>query len=509
MQVATRSRRLTVGVSLATASVLAISPLALTTPVNPLAASPVISYADVQLTAAYNPAAPWIEAIQTAWANTEKIGDTAFNAPAVVLQQYLANQAQYLGAVLNNPGSIGTVLGQVVQNVQTVILATTLLGYHGAPGNYWMPQASNDGWHEILRQTLPKVMADGTPPAAKELFQQVLNVMASPLSGVAIGLVGPLVSPAVALMNSLHGVVTALAAGDLARAVQHVIDIPANMVNGALNGATLNLDGLVPVLNAVPLFQPGNYLNNLNISFGGLFTAGVTGTGGLDWETFGIGGSLWNSIGLTMTSPELPINPLDVDGLAVGPLGALVQLGQIIATAIGWSGVGNPLVPAVQQPAGIMTVDEPAAELVSESPSAIPSAAISAVSQRVSSEPAAESASGAKVDEVKADDVKADDVESAPTDEADDVTSAPADDADDADDVKSDPADDTDSDESGSADDAKADDAKSDSTTKSANKSTPNKFAPKKSATEKSGAEKSGASEGGAGSDASSSDSQE
>jgi hypothetical protein len=424
MQVAAHPRRLTLGVSLATAGVIAVSPLAVSIPVVSSPAASTISSAAVRLAADYNPLQPWIDAFQTAGASAKQIGDSFGNAPAVLLQQFLANQAEHLGEVLKNPGSIGTVLGQVGHNIQAAMLASTLLGYNQDEDGFILSQQALDGWHEILRQSIPKILVEGTPPQAKDLIQQVLNVLSSPLSGVAIGLAGPLISPVVALVNSLHDVVAALVAGDFTTAVQNVINIPANVVGAALNGANMNLDGLVPVLNQMGLLAPGNTLNKLNIQFGGLFSAGVTGV----YED-GIGGSIFNAIGLNTDTDMMgfPLN-LDITGRALGPISALMTLGQIVAKAIGWDGTGNPLAPSPEQPATAetLTADEPAAELVSkatstnESPSAIPSAATSAVSLTVSTGTVAgagtsgsestadESASGATADDASADDAKSD-----------------------------------------------------------------------------------------------------
>ncbi|QZT63131.1 outer membrane porin GjpA [Mycolicibacterium austroafricanum] len=386
MQVAAHPRGLTLGVSLATASVIAVSPLLVSAPVASLPAAPAISSAAVHLAAGYNPVQPWIDAFQTAWADTEKIGDTYFAAPSVLLQQFLANQAEHLGEVLKNPASIGTVLGQVVHNVESAFLAGTLLGYDTDEDGL-LSQQSLDGWHEILRQSIPKILPEGTPPLMKEVVQQVLNVLSSPLSGVAMGFAGPFISPVVALMNSVHEVVTALFAGDVKTAVQNVIDIPANVVGAVLNGATLNLDGLVPVLNSLHLLAPGNTLHNLSIAFGGIFSAGVTGV----YED-GIGGSIFNSIGLSTTTDMMgfPLT-LDIPGQAIGPISALVSLGQILAKAIGWDGTGNPLVPDGEPENGLVST----ATTTNESPTTVPSAAISPVSVTVSSDTVADAATPA------------------------------------------------------------------------------------------------------------------
>lgn len=338
MQVAVRPRRSTLGVSLAAAGVVAISPLAVSTPV---ASPPAIASAAVSLAAEYNPLQPWIDAFGTASAGAERIGGVFMEAPGVLLQQFLANQAGYLDELLRDPGSIGSVFNQIAANVDAAFLASTLLGYDQNTDGTLAVQ-SLDGWHEILRQQIPKILPAGTPAQTTDLITQVLNVLSSPLSGVAMGFAGPFISPAVALVNSLHSVVTSLAAGDLTAAVQHVIDIPANIVDGALNGANLNLDGLVPLLNQAGLLSPGTTLHNLNIQFGGLFSPGVTG-----FAEENIGGSIFNAVGLN-TSTDMMGFPLDLEitGRAIGPLSALVSLSQIIAKAIGWSGTGNPLAVA-------------------------------------------------------------------------------------------------------------------------------------------------------------------
>ena len=113
--------------AVATAAVVA-SPLLQSAPVVAhLPALPSVSSAAVQLTAAYNPLQPWRDVFETAGASAQKLGQEFSAAPAVLLQQILANQVTHLRTVLQNPGSIGTVLGQVVKNVQSVVQAATYL----------------------------------------------------------------------------------------------------------------------------------------------------------------------------------------------------------------------------------------------------------------------------------------------------------------------------------------------------------------------------------------------
>ncbi len=328
----------------ATAAVVA-APLLQSAPVAAhLPALPSVSTAAVQLTAAYNPLQAWQDVFEAAGANVQKLGAEFSAAPAVLLQQILANQVTHLRTILQNPGSIGTVLGQVVNNVQAVVQAATLLNTDYNTGQAF---GSLDGWHYMALNITPKLLPTENDPRATQVITQVLNVLASPLSGVLIGLAGPAISPVVALVNSLTAAGAALSTGDAMAALQHVINIPANVVGGFLNGANLNLGALVPLINGSGLLTHETTLHDLSIQFGGLLTAGVTGVDPVTGAANNIGGSILNSLGQVVTTGVMGF-PLDlpIAGQGVGPIGALMSLGQLLAKAIGWSGTGNPLAPA-------------------------------------------------------------------------------------------------------------------------------------------------------------------
>ncbi|MGW0162055.1 outer membrane porin GjpA [Mycobacterium sp. NPDC003323] len=361
MQVAAHSRR-SLAVCVAAAGVVAMAPV--TVP-DSVPTPPALTSAAVQLTAAYDPLEPWIQAFETAYAGADQIGESFSEAPAILLRQFLSNQAGYLEQVLKNPGKLGDVIGQVLDNARSAVQAATLFGVD--PGVQTDAGLQTlDGWHAILLQSIPKILPEGTPPQVVPLLKEVLNLVSSPVSGIAMGLIGPLASPAVALANSLHAVVTSVLAGDLAGAVQDLINIPAKMVDAFLNGATLNLDGLVPMLNAARLLTDTT-LHNLDIEFGGLFSAGVTGI-----ANEGIGGSIFNAIGMNTTTGMMgfPLT-LDIAGQRIGPLAALVTFGQIIAKAIGWPGVTTGAATAA-------TAET--AELTNDSPTALPNASAVTVS---------------------------------------------------------------------------------------------------------------------------------
>jgi hypothetical protein len=128
--------------------------------------------------------------------------------------------------------------------------------------------------------------------------------------------------------------------------LEELINTPANVLNGFLNGATLNLDPLIPLAEQTGLLPTeiqlgaltiGLDYNNLDLAFGGLLSPGET--------VDGIGGSIFNSLGIgaAITFDGAPVGELTIPGQGVGPLGALTSFTQLLASVIGWDGSGNPL----------------------------------------------------------------------------------------------------------------------------------------------------------------------
>lgn len=392
MEIAVRSP-LKAGVIALSASAIAVSAF-VPPPAVQLPASADVREVAVQLAAAYNPLQPWIDDFEAAGANVKALGQAFFQAPAVLLQQFLANQIDHIGTILKNPGNIGSVLQGVAHNVQSVIKEATLLGTDPAD---WTIADSNDVWHGLVAQMLPTMLPTAGNTQATAFVTQVVNVLASPLSGVLMGLVGPAVSPVVALVNSITAIGNALFHGNLAKAVQAAINIPASVVNGFLNGANLNLDALAPLITKT--MPAGNSLGKLNIQFGGLLTAGTTGM-----DLSGIGGSILNSLGLIATTTLAPDDPLPITGQGVGPIGALLNLTHLLAKALGWSGTGNPL--AAKSTSATTATTTTAA--VSGAATSIPSATttgvtVSAAAVTKSGAAAAENVSSGKSDNGTAD----------------------------------------------------------------------------------------------------------
>ena len=165
------------------------------------------------------------------------------------------------------------------------------------------------------------------PIGAEEPAASILALLSSPMSGVLMGLIGPLLSPGVAMLNSAESVVGSLVGGDFEAALQGLLAAPAEVVGAFFNGATLNLDVLLPVLSDLLQVPAGNEIISASFDFGGLFSPGVT-------ESGGVGGSLYNSLGLDLVMVGMPM-PYSAPGEGIGLLGSLVDLLDVISPQVG------------------------------------------------------------------------------------------------------------------------------------------------------------------------------
>ncbi|MED5815115.1 outer membrane porin GjpA [Mycolicibacterium sp. 050232] len=317
----------TAGVVLTAAGAIALAPVS---PPDVQVAAP--HSASVELTAAADLLTPWVDTFNTASANATKISQFYFEAPSADVQQAIVNQAAYLQTLLNDPASIGDVFEAMGAAMRNALQAATLLGENDNPTqiNRWLTQ-SNDTAHAQIVAFLPMFLPADMDDQEKQLITQAVRLLASPLGGLLVAAVGPAISPAVAALNTVM-------AGDL-------LNLPANVVDGFLNGATLNLDAVLPAINGSGVLPEGTTVNRLGIAFGGLLSPGSTllkpGPG---FQMGNIGGSIFNSVDVSITG-TVNGRPLtsNAPGQAVGPIGALVNLSRMLAGAIGWSGTGNPL----------------------------------------------------------------------------------------------------------------------------------------------------------------------
>ena len=322
----------TAGIALVGATAIAMTPVAPPLPEVQVASPP------VALSASINPITPWIDVFNATSANATALTGAYFNAPFPVLQQLLVNQSDYLQQLLTNPADIGNVISQIGQNLQNAIKYATFIGLDSeSEADLMLIAGNNDQWHSLMAAFLPLFL----PPETPEWVPTLVNLLASPASGVLIGLVGPVLSPVVEALNVVRDVVTAATLTD---ALQVLISAPARVIGSVLNGSTLNLNFLLPLISGG--LPEGVAINGVSFGFGGLLSPGGTflapGTNPEEHPEGlpGIGGSIFNSVGLDIDASGFVLN---VAPRPLGPLAALTNLSQMIAVALGWDGQGNPL----------------------------------------------------------------------------------------------------------------------------------------------------------------------
>lgn len=312
----------TAGVALVGASLVAVTPVA---------APPTErqTLREVELTAGglSDLVQPWQDMFNTTSANASVLLDNYFIAPGLAMQQFMVNQADFAQQLLDDPASLPAVTAQLQENLVAVLTGYSLSDPStqvlNSVINHTLSPADGDdvtGHYQIF-SLLPSYM----PPDQADMVIPILNFLASPLSGIIIGSLGPAISPWVALMNSITD-------GD------GLNEILANTVGAYFNGATLDLGSLLPLINDSGYLPGGMGLAHLDFAFGGLLTPGVVAVGpyGVDGtDVPAVGGSIFNSVGLDMTGVPFA-GHFPIESHAVGPIGAWMGWGQTLASLLGW-----------------------------------------------------------------------------------------------------------------------------------------------------------------------------
>lgn len=319
-----------------------------------IAATPVVAplpqigaVRDVALTASD----AWDAVFNAAQQNMTQIMNNYYLAPGVAFQQFMANQNDYAQQLLDDPTNLTYVTEQIRHNLDALLTGYTLSNPSQETLEIVMSHtlAAGDsstfamGWYDLFAGPLSSI-AGGMFPAE---IMPMVHFLSSPLSGLIMGSLGPWIAPGVALLNSTTE-------GD------SFSDTLANVFGASLNGATLNLDSLLPMINEAAagsgMLPDGMGIGHLDIAFGGWLTAGhvaidpyqVLGANGeVVAETPAVGGSILNSVGIELTGVPV-LGALDIESNAIGPWGAMLGLGQTIGALLGsgWDGKGAvPVTP--------------------------------------------------------------------------------------------------------------------------------------------------------------------
>lgn len=370
------------------------------------------------LASSFDPITPWIDTITTAIDNIGALIGFAFSDPFPIGSAIVSNPGLALSnftKLFTAPFSPGETLsfaaGTATENPFEIEILT--------PGNSHLSStvlggAETPNTAEINTLALQIIVPIATTPPCSDLGEcttepplpvfdivpvaAALKAINNYASGVVLGLLGPALAPVGALINSVTATIDFIGQGDFIGALNELVNIPANLVNGFLNGATLNL---TPIVN---LFAP-DVVDFVGLNLGGLIAGPVPMNGSLidpnDAPTEFSGGTLFTSLAVTGT---VGIR-IDTPGLPTGPIGSLIGMGQYLGEQL----LTPPETPAaetaaaveVQAPAAVAPEAEPS-EVAKASEAADPApAAVSVTAARAdataatSAESAAESASEA------------------------------------------------------------------------------------------------------------------
>lgn len=329
----------TAGIAIAGASLIAVPPVAPPLPNVSHAQAPAI-----QLTGA------WEDAFNTGSANLTQLVNNYGLAPGVGFQQSLVNMVGFVQMLINDPASLTAVSEQMQDNIKAVLSSWDLLNADDATVAATTAFTVNGDHNLLLGQIAGFLPADIDP----NMVTTILNFLSSPLSGIIIGALGPSISPWIALSNSISD-------GD------SFSEIIANMTGAYYNGATLNLNFLLPAINDAGLLPQGMAVDNLEFAFGGLLTGGSVAHA--PWELYNsdgsvaesvpvVGGSIINSLGINLLGVPV-LGSLGFDGHAIGPLAAWQSFSELAAQLLGadWNVVGDgkgaPTSPASPPWAGV------------------------------------------------------------------------------------------------------------------------------------------------------------
>jgi len=328
---------LTAGVALAGVGALAVAP------VTPLHQLPGMQSPAVRLTSGEEGLlSAWVDQLNAASAGATGLVNNFGLAPGVALQQLIANQVGYLTTLASDPSQISPISTEIVDHLQAVLSSLLLVGASSDTVSI-VQDHTLDSAHSLIASLLPGFLPDADKPAAEALIQ----LLSSPASAMLIGALGPLISPEVSLVDSVQAIVSALSGGDLSAALQAVLATPADFVGSFFNGATLNLDALIPLIEQTGILPKGIDVTGLDYAFGGLLSDGSVSQS-YDFFPYqdttpfltvpAVGGSMLNSLGLDT-------NVFDAPGQPVGPLSALQGFSQAISALLGSSWSGTHAVP--------------------------------------------------------------------------------------------------------------------------------------------------------------------
>ena len=226
----------TAGIALVGASVIAVSPLAPPMP-NGQAVQRTVSSIGVELSASVNPIDNWIQVFQKSSANLAALGEQFAASPAPILQQILVNQAAALKDLQTRFDSNATTLRQILNSIPSELeAARALLDQGDITGAF--SKINND---VVIPLALSGVQAlsDLTQPAVATVnnFAKAFAAVPNAVFQVVLPMTFPLLSTINVFVQTAQDVYDGAAASDPAAILNALVNLPANLVGGFLNGS--------------------------------------------------------------------------------------------------------------------------------------------------------------------------------------------------------------------------------------------------------------------------------
>ena len=326
---------LTAGVAALGAGAIAL------TPVQPIpnhlavAQDKAVATLAVNLASTIDPITPWVDTFKLTVENVTKLAEFYLEKPFPLLQTIGAN----IGTYIQELPDFQTIFGQITNNINTFFYAPWSPGACatdpcGDPAFYQGDFVSNvpitnklPVFGQFSQRQLYALLPAVLPAEEAATLAPLLALAGNHWSGQLAGLVGPLLAPVIVLTRSFTAIGEFFQKGDVTGAINELINIPANVTNGVLNGAGyLDLTGVVEAIQPLP-----DTIKSIGLNLGGLVSPPVPFEGTLDAPTALNGGTLFDNIaveaealGLTVKSPGLPVSWF----------GSVIGLGQFLSEAM-------------------------------------------------------------------------------------------------------------------------------------------------------------------------------
>lgn len=233
VHVAVRSY-LTAGVAVVGASALIAAPLAVPPPEIHLPAIHVSS-AEVQLAALANPIAEWVTVVQTTFANVAALGQQFQSDPAPILAQILKNQLADFATVSK---ALDEAARGFMTQAGTLPAATGLAAQQLAAGQFSAAVGTlfQAGIGLILAPAISLIGATSVVTDTAQRFANVVAALPNVLLPIGLGVLSPVASAVYSFGDAGQAVIDAARKGDVAGALNALVNIPAIVTNAFLNG---------------------------------------------------------------------------------------------------------------------------------------------------------------------------------------------------------------------------------------------------------------------------------